>query len=312
MAFRAAYRRLPPGELETRAREARQRMDACRLCPWQCGVNRNAGQKGQCRTGAEAVVSSVSPHFGEEAALTGHGGSGTIFFAWCNLHCRFCQNYELSAGGEGREMSVAGLADAMLGLQAAGCHNINLVSPSHVIAPILEALAAAAAKGLRLPLVYNTGGYDAVESLALLDGIVDIYMPDMKYSDAAIAEQYSGAGDYPAVNFAAVKEMHRQCGDLVLDEAGIAERGLLVRHLVLPEDLAGSCETARFLARQISENTYVNVMAQYRPCHYAKELPRLDRPITPEEYSSAVRAFENTGLHRLDTYRSRIHSRAIT
>ncbi|MBC7235054.1 MAG: radical SAM protein [Chloroflexi bacterium] len=288
------------GELAERVREAFRRLEACDLCPRECGVNRRRGTKGACRTDERAVVCSYHAHFGEEAPLVGHGGSGTIFFAWCNLACQYCQNYEISQYGEGRAVEPEQLAAMMLHLQERGCHNINLVSPSHVVAPILAAVLIAAQAGLRLPLVYNTGGYDSVETLRLLDGVIDIYMPDMKYADAEVARRYSGVPDYPQVNQAAVREMHRQVGDLVIDEDGIARRGLLVRHLVLPEGLAGTAEVARFLAQEISVHTYINIMDQYRPCYRANELPPLNRPITHQEFLQAVEEAKAAGLYRFD------------
>jgi putative pyruvate formate lyase activating enzyme len=241
---------------------------------------------------------------GEEDPLVGSGGSGTVFFAWCNLRCVYCQNYEISQGGDGREVGPEELAAMMLSLQRQGCHNINLVSPSHVVPQILAALLIAAEAGLRLPLVYNTGGYDSLKTLALLDGVVDIYMPDMKYADAAVALEYSKVRDYPAVNQAAVKEMERQVGDLSLDERGVARRGLLVRHLVLPEGLAGTGEVISFLRNQVSPRAYINVMPQYRPCYHAGEHRPLARPITVREYDEAVRLAEVAGL-RLDQRRAR-------
>jgi putative pyruvate formate lyase activating enzyme len=244
-------------------------------------------------------VASEGPHFGEEAPLVGHGGSGTIFISGCNLACQFCQNYEISQLDEGVEVEPEGLARRMLALQALGCHNINIVSPSHVVAQLLAGLLIAAQAGLRLPIVYNSGGYDSLKTLALLDGVVDIYMPDMKYADAAVALRFSRVRDYPAANQAAVREMHRQVGDLVLDERGVARRGLLVRHLVLPEGLAGTGEIVRFLRDEISPHTYINVMSQYRPCYRAHELPPLDRRISALEYAAAVRLAEHAGL-RLD------------
>ncbi len=248
------------------------------------------------------MVSSYGPHFGEEAPLVGEGGSGTIFFTYCNLHCVFCQNYTISQLGEGDPVTTEALAGMMLSLQARGCHNINLVSPTHVVPYILEALELAAGQGLHLPLVYNTGGYDAVETLRLLDGVVDIYMPDMKYSDAQTAEQLSGIEEYPRVNRAAVKEMHRQVGDLELDEQGVARRGLLVRHLVLPNRLAGTGEVVRFLAQEVSANTYLNIMAQYHPCHRAFGIPQLARPVNRQEFYEAIELAHQQGLNRLDRY----------
>jgi putative pyruvate formate lyase activating enzyme len=246
------------------------------------------------------MVSSYGPHFGEEAPLVGSHGSGTIFFTYCNLHCAFCQNYTISQLGEGSPVNRGQLAEMMLSLQARGCHNINLVSPTHVVPYILEALELAAAKGLHLPLVYNSGGYDAIETLKLLDGVVDIYMPDMKYSDAKTAEELSGIKDYPTVNKAAVKEMHRQVGDLQIDENGVAQRGLLVRHLVLPNKLAGTEEVVGFLAQKVSANTYLNIMAQYHPCHRAFDMPQLARPLKSEEFQDAIELAHRQGLNRLD------------
>ena len=296
---RPAYLRLlAEGGFAQRVEEARALLGACEVCPRRCRVNRLQGELGECRTGARARVGSVHAHFGEEPPLVGAGGSGTIFFSYCNLHCQFCQNFELSALGEGEEVSPDRLARSMLALQERGCHNINFVSPSHVVPQMLQAVYLAAEQGLRVPLVYNTGGYDRVETLALLDSVVDIYMPDMKYADAAVAEKYSKAPDYPRCNRAAVKEMHRQVGGLKTGPDGVAERGLLVRHLVLPEGLAGSVEVARFLAEEISPETYVNVMDQYRPCFRVQATPPLDRRITPQEYAAAREAFRSAGLHR--------------
>jgi putative pyruvate formate lyase activating enzyme len=294
------------GELATRIERAKSILGSCEICPRHCQVNRLAGEVGKCRTGARAMVSSYSPHFGEEAPLVGSHGSGTIFFTNCNLRCVFCQNYSISQLGEGREVNKEELAAMMLSLQKTGCHNINLVSPTHVVPQILEALELAVAGGLFIPLVYNSGGYDSVETLRLLEGIVDIYMPDMKYSDDEIARHYSGIENYPSVNRAAVKEMHRQVGDLQIDEQGVATRGLLVRHLVLPHGLAGTREIVRFLAEEISLNTYLNVMAQYHPCHKASQFPLLSRSITREEFLEAVELARQRGLQRLD----RLHSPA--
>ena len=270
------------------------------MCPRQCGVNRLAGEIGKCRTTTEAVVSSYGPHFGEEAPLVGKHGSGTIFFTNCNLQCRFCQNYTISQLGEGSPIDREGLARIMVSLQERGCHNINFVSPTHVVPFTLDALELAADMGLYLPLVYNSGGYDAVETLKLLDGIVDIYMPDMKYSDEKTAEQLSGIKNYPSINKAAIKEMHRQVGDLQIDKQGVAQRGLLVRHLVLPNRLAGTEEVVRFLAQEVSTNTYLNIMAQYHPCHKAFDIPQLARPINRQEFYEATNLAHQYGLDRLD------------
>ena len=299
--FEPAYLKLHrSGELRERVREAYRRLEECTICPRECRVNRRRGKTGSCRTGEQAAVASYNPHFGEESPLVGRHGSGTIFFSWCNLRCRFCQNYDISQFGAGEPVEPEELAAMMLRLQGLGCHNINLVSPTHVVPQILAGLYIAAEVGLHIPLVYNTGGYDGLDTLALLDGIVDIYMPDMKYADADIARRYSGIVDYPHHNQAAVREMHRQVGDLVLDPDGIALRGLLVRHLVLPEGLAGTEEIVRFLAEEISKNTYLNLMDQYRPCHQAYELPPLNRRITRAEYEAAVQAAQAAGLNRLD------------
>lgn len=293
---------LRSGELARRAQEARQHLADCDLCGWECHIDRRE-RTGACKTGLQAIVSSYGPHHGEEDPLRGWGGSGTIFFAWCNLRCQFCQNYDISQLGAGHPVTPERLAEMMLELQALGCHNINFVSPSHVVAQILAAVLVAAQAGLRLPLVYNTGGYDSPAALALLDGVIDIYMPDIKYADPDVAKKYSKIPNYPAVNQAAVIEMHRQVGDLVLDEQGIARRGLLVRHLVMPNDLAGTAEVARFLAQRVSRDTYVNVMGQYRPCYRADRYPELNRPPTSREMEAAYRAVRQAGLHRLDRRR---------
>ena len=292
---------LDSGELAERVRQGCEHLAGCDLCARYCRVNRLESVAGAvCRTGRYAVVPSFGAHHGEERPLRGWRGSGTIFFSWCNLRCIFCQNWEISQKGIGDEVDAERLAGMMLRLQAQGCHNINLVSPSHVVAQILEAVLVAAREGLRLPLVYNTGGYDSPEALALLDGVIDIYMPDMKYGDSEIARRYSRVRDYWEVNQAAVREMHRQVGDLRLDEQGLARRGLLVRHLVLPGDLANTEKVLAFVAEAISPNTYVNVMDQYRPCYRAYDLPPLDRPITVQEYRRALVAAKRHGLMRLD------------
>ncbi len=287
------------GELARRVEQAYARLSDCDLCGQACHVERHT-RHGVCRTGIRALVSSYGPHLGEEDPLRGWRGSGTIFFSWCNLKCQYCQNYDISQLGHGEETEPEELARMMLDLEDQGCHNINLVSPSHVVPIILAAVDLAARRGLHLPLVYNTGGYDSMVALQLLDGVIDIYMPDIKYADADIAQKYSKARDYPAINQAAIKEMHRQVGDLVIDEYGLARRGLLVRHLVLPGGLAGTPQVARFLAQEVSRDTYINVMPQYRPCYRAGELPPLDRPLTRQEYEQAVQDVLAAGLHRLD------------
>ncbi|MCJ7514006.1 MAG: radical SAM protein [Anaerolineales bacterium] len=298
-AFSPAYLRLlPDGGLARRAAEAQRRLLACNLCGRSCGVDRRS-QLGGCRTGTTAQVASFGPHHGEEEVLRGWAGSGTIFFGSCNLHCVFCQNADISQTLGGSLMPASELAEVMLWLQARGCHNINLVSPTHVVPMILEAVAEAAGRGLHLPLVYNTGGYDSLETLALLDGVVDIYMPDMKYAEADVGLRLSGAKGYPAVNAAAVRAMQHQVGDLEIDGRGLAQRGLLVRHLVLPEGLSGTERILRFLAAEISPHTAVNLMAQYRPAYRADAIPELRRRTTAAEYDVAWQAGVEAGLTRL-------------
>ena len=289
------------GKLTERVSTAWRHMEDCDLCARYCHINRRQTTRGAvCRTGEHARVYSYGPHHGEEDPLRGSRGSGTIFFSWCNLRCVFCQNRDISQRGSGQEAGPDELAGMMLDLQRQGCHNINLVSPSHVVAQLISAVEIAARHGLYLPLVYNTGGYDSPEALTLLDGIVDIYMPDMKYGDSAIARRYSRVRDYVEINRAAVREMHRQVGDLELDEQGIARRGLLVRHLVLPGNLAGTEQVLAFIAGEISPDTYLNLMDQYHPCYRAGEFPPLDRPLRPGEFQAALSAAARHGLHRLD------------
>lgn len=296
----ASYcRLLEEGRLAERVARSRERLRRCHVCPRHCEVNRLEGELGFCLVGARPFVASHGPHFGEEAPLRGRRGSGTIFFSSCNLRCLYCQNYEISHLREGTEITPQELADMMLGLQEMGCHNINLVTPSHQVPHILDGLLLAAEGGLRVPLVYNTSSYDDLETLRLLEGIVDIYLPDFKYADAAIALQYSKAPSYPDIAKAAIKEMHRQVGDLTLDEQGLAVRGILVRHLVLPGGLAGTAEVMRFLAEEVSKETYINVMDQYRPCYEALAYPPLNRRITEEEFDEAIRLTKASGLHRL-------------
>ncbi len=284
-----AYLRLHRGELAARARALEDLLRGCRLCPRQCGVNRLEGELGVCRSGAQAKVCAAHPHFGEERPLSGRHGSGTIFFSHCNLRCVFCQNWEIAHLGDGSLVGDKELAGIMLSLQRQGCHNINLVTPTHVVPAIVRALARAVDLGLHVPLVYNSSGYDAVETLRLLDGIIDIYMPDFKYADGAAAERYSaGARDYPEIAMHAIEEMHRQVGDLVLDADGIAQRGLLIRHLVLPSNLAGTDQFVQFTSRRLGPNTYVNIMDQYHPAHRAGSYPELSRRITRSEYEQAI------------------------
>lgn len=303
MNWMAAYLELyHNGKLAERVEAARALLKNCQVCPRHCGINRLADETGKCHTGKLAVVSSYGPHFGEEAPLVGKYGSGTIFFTNCNLKCLFCQNYSISQLGDGTEVTKEELARMMLALQARGCHNINFVSPTHVVPQILEGLEIAINLGLRLPLVYNSGGYDSAETLDILDGIVDIYMPDMKYSDEKIAEELSGIKNYPTINQAALREMHRQVGDLQIDEDGVAVRGLLIRHLVLPHGLAGTKEIIKFIAEDISRNSYVNVMAQYHPCHKAFQIPQLVRPLLKQEFLEAIELAKRAGLNRLDRF----------
>ena len=301
-AFEPAYLRLHRnGELTARAHAAVSHLESCDLCSRYCRVDRTRTLKGVvCRTGRLAVVSSFGPHFGEESPLVGRNGSGTIFFSWCNLRCVFCQNSDISWEGQGDEIESRDIARLMLHLQGQGCHNINFVSPSHVVAQVIEAVAIAAELGLRLPIVYNTGGYDSPEALALLDGIVDIYMPDVKYGNSDVARKLSKIRDYASVNRAAVKEMHRQVGNLTTDENGIATRGLLVRHLVLPNGLADSHKILRFLADEISPETYVNIMSQYRPCYRAGDYPELNRRPLDAEMAEVLESARESGLTRLD------------
>jgi putative pyruvate formate lyase activating enzyme len=297
----ASYLALSLAELKERAQQAVNRLADCTVCPRKCHVNRLQGKKGFCRGGREAVVSSWGPHFGEETVLVGRCGSGTIFFTYCNLACCFCQNYEISQNGEGRVISSERLSRVMLELQDMGCHNINFVSPSHYVPQILEALVLAVTDGLKVPLVYNSGGYDAIPTLRLLDGIVDIYMPDLKYGDDQTAEKYSRAPHYFTVAKEAVKEMHRQVGDLQVNEQGIATRGLLVRHLVLPQGLAGTEAVMNFLAAEISPHTFINVMKQYYPAHEAKNYPELSRRVSPAEHLQAVNIAREANLWRIYT-----------
>jgi putative pyruvate formate lyase activating enzyme len=290
------------GKLAERVEAANDLLKNCQVCPRRCGINRLAEETGECHTGKNAVVSSYGPHFGEEAPLVGKHGSGTIFFTNCNLKCLFCQNYSISQLGDGTEATDEELARMMLSLQTRGCHNINLVSPTHVVPQILKGLKIAIDLGLKLPLVYNSGGYDSAETLEILDGIIDIYMPDMKYSDERTAEELSGIKNYPIINRAAIKEMHRQVGDLKIDEDGIAIHGLLIRHLVLPHGLAGTKETMKFIAEDISPNSYVNVMAQYHPCYKAFQTPQLARPLSKQEFLEATELAKRAGLNRLDRF----------
>jgi len=293
------------GLLKKRVDQAYKMLRSCTLCPRRCKVDRLSGETGVCKTAEKAYVSSYSPHFGEEAPLVGRNGSGTIFFTHCNLLCIFCQNYDISHQGYGEEVSGEQLAGIMLYLQKAGCHNINFVTPSHVVPQMLAALEIAVQKGLALPLVYNSSGYDSMHTLKLLEGVIDIYMPDFKFWDPEVAKKTCDAEDYPETARQAVIEMHRQVGDLVTDESGIARQGLLLRHLVLPHGLAGTREIMKFIAGQVSTNTYVNIMPQYRPCGRAAEIKELSQPLSQKDFQTALEAAVEEGIERLDSRRRR-------
>jgi putative pyruvate formate lyase activating enzyme len=294
------------GKLQEKIEDANNILKECSLCPRECRINRLKGEKGVCKAGFLPEVSSYNPHFGEESPLVGTHGSGTIFFTHCNLRCKFCQNYSISHLGEGREVSFERLAEMMLELQDRGCHNINFVTPTHFVPQILKALSIAIERGLRIPLVYNSSGYESLNTLKILDGIIDIYMPDIKYANSKVAQRYSKAPDYPEIVKKALKEMHNQVGDLIIDKRGVAIKGLLVRHLILPHGLAGTGEVMRFLAREISKNTYVNIMDQYYPCGEVHSDLYLNRRITLEEYNEALECAKKEGIHRLDKREKRI------
>ncbi|MBC8319023.1 MAG: radical SAM protein [Desulfobulbaceae bacterium] len=287
------------GELEKRILQAHKLLEQCTLCPRKCKVNRLAGETGFCKTAGKARVASYNAHFGEETPLVGSSGSGTIFFSYCNLGCVFCQNYSISHHGEGIDIDPGQLAAVMISLQKQGCHNINFVTPTHVVPQILAALPISIDKGLSIPLVYNSSGYDAVDTLRILDGIIDIYMPDFKFWNNQSSKKYSKAPDYPEMARKAITEMHRQVGDLKRDTQGIAVSGLLVRHLVMPGSLDETEQIMKFLA-SLSPEIYVNVMEQYRPCHKAHEYQQIARSLTPDEYKEALNAAHDAGLHRLE------------
>lgn len=289
---------LEAGEFEKRVEALFGKLASCEVCMRKCHVNRLEDSAGWCRIGRKAKVASATKHHGEEPPISGSRGSGTIFFSGCNLRCAYCQNYDISQEDVGRETDDETLAGYMLSLQADGAHNINFVSPSHVVPQAFRALLIAARKGLRIPVVYNSNGYDSVEVLRLLDGLVDIYMPDIKYADDKAARKYSSVSDYVSVSRAAIKEMQRQVGDLRMDEAGVAARGLLVRHLVLPEGLAGTESCLRFLVNEVSPDIFLSLMAQYHPCYRADEFPEISRRVTPEEYKEAVSVAETLGIRR--------------
>lgn len=284
------------GRLQEKIKQSSARLTSCTLCPRQCRVDRTKEEKGYCSTGKNAVVSSWAPHFGEEPQLVGDKGSGTIFFSNCNLKCVFCQNYDISVDGEGQEADDVQIASIMLHLQKIGCHNINLVTPSHVVPQILKALDTAIDHGLNIPLVYNSSGYDSIDTLEILKDIIDIYMPDFKFWDPEISERFCHAKDYPETAKKAVKEMHDQVGDLKTDHAGIACSGLLVRHLVMPGNLAGTFHILKFIKENISPHTHVNIMSQYRPLGEAGRIKEISRPVTAEEFRKALHMAKKMGL----------------
>ena len=286
------------GDLGRRVQLLNEFLEECRLCPRECRVNRLKGDVGYCKAGSEMEISSAFPHFGEEPPLVGHHGSGTIFLTHCNLRCVFCQNYDITHLGRGEQITPSDMARTMLRLQEMGCHNINFVTPTHYVPQIVASLPGAIEMGLRLPIVYNCSGYESMEVIRLLDGIVDIYMPDTKFMNAEHSKKFCNAPDYPEVIKKALKEMHRQVGNLAGNSDGIAERGLLIRHLVMPGGVASSEEVLRFIAEEISVHSYVNMMEQYRPEYRAHEFEEIDRKITHKEYVEAVQMARRFGLYR--------------
>ncbi len=309
--FRPAYLALPPGELARRAQEAVRALDECRSCPRDCGVDRIQGKWAACKTGRYAVVSSAFPHLGEEDCLRGWRGSGTIFFSHCNLRCVFCQNFDISQGVPPRDGPPGSppeeIARLMLALQGRGCHNINLVTPEHVVPQVLEALVIAVDRGLEIPIVYNTSAYDAQESLEWFDGVVDIYMPDFKLWTAQSSRIYLKAEDYPEAARAAISEMHRQVGDLVMDGSGIAQRGILLRHLVMPGLLEETRAILSWIAEEVSRETFINLMDQYRPAGRvcAQKYPEINTCLRCGEFSEALTIARELGLNRLDERETR-------
>ena len=290
------YLNIKEEEFDRRIEKAYKLLSPCEVCPHKCGVNRLEGEKGFCRSGEEVIVSSYNAHFGEEPPLSGNFGSGTIFFTNCNLKCVYCQNYPISQLGNGNKVSLSELAKIMLALQKRKCHNVNLVTPTHFVPQILKSLKSAIKMGLHIPIVYNTSGYDSVNTLKLLDGVVDIYLPDARYAENETARKYSSAPNYFEIMKKALKEMHRQVGDLVADKIGVARSGLIVRHLVLPEGLSGTKKIMRFITREISPHTYISLMAQYFPAYQAGQFPLLSRRVNREEYREALQAFKEEGL----------------
>lgn len=291
-----SYLNLSEVEFQDRIQKAYKYLQTCQLCPHRCGVNRIIGQKGICRSTAQLTISSFNPHFGEEPPISGTHGSGTIFFTNCTLRCIYCQNYPISQLGHGNLKSVPELSGIMLALQKQKCHNINLVTPSHFVPEIIKSVRLARNEGLQIPIVYNTSGYETVKTLRLLEGIVDIYLPDAKYADNVIAEKYSKAENYPLVNKKALKEMYRQVGNLEVNRDGIAVSGLIIRHLVLPGNLSGTDRVLPWIAKNISKETYISLMAQYFPAYEASEYPMLSRRINKKEYDKAIEIFNSSGL----------------
>ena len=301
--FEPAYLKLhKTGELFRRSRQALRKLSDCKVCPRNCEVDRLADEKAVCQSGRHAIVSSFFPHFGEEDCLRGTHGSGTLFFSMCNLKCVFCQNCDISQDGEGQETGPESLALMMMELQNRGCHNINFVTPEHVVPQILEALPLAVEMGLKLPLVYNTGAYDSMDSMHMMKDVVDIYMPDFKYWDPERSKTYLKAKDYPEAARTVIREMHRQVGDLIFDENGLAKRGLLVRHLIMPNS-PDFTQISRFLAQEISPDTYVNIMDQYRPAWKVgpDKYTEINRSPSSEELARAHATARSFGLHRFDT-----------
>jgi len=272
-------------------------LESCVICPRRCGVNRLKGEKGFCQTGTKPKVCSFMAHHGEEPPISGTQGSGTIFFSYCNMSCAYCQNYQFSQKGEGREVSCQELANTMLELQKLGCHNLNFVTPTHVMPLILKSLEIAIKEGLHLPIVYNTSGYELAEIIKLLDGIIDIYLPDMRYADSKMAIKYSGAPDYPEYNQESVKEMHRQVGIARFNPNGIIEKGVIIRHLVLPDSISGTAKIMDFISREISPDTYISLMSQYYPCYRSLEFPEINRRLTQQEYKRAENLMHGCGLY---------------
>ena len=291
-----SYLNLSENEFQKRINQAYKFLESCKLCPHCCKVNRIAGQKGICRSTAELKISSFNAHFGEEPPISGVYGSGTIFFTNCTLRCIYCQNYPISQLSNGNTISVSDLSSIMLTLQKQRCHNINLVTPTHFVPQILKAVAQSRTSGLKIPLVYNTSGYESSETLKLLDGIIDIYLPDAKYAEDDVAEKYSKAEKYSLVNKDALREMYRQVGNLRMSKSGIAVSGLIIRHLVLPQNLSGTDKILTWVAENISKKTYISLMAQYFPAFQASEYPALSSRISKDEYKRARKYFDNSGL----------------